>query len=561
MDFLTEAERQDINEHTQMKRSVALGRLSELAVTISNLEQVMDTVRALDPRTAHKLGKSAQTLLDQLEKAGVSIGTEAPVVTELAPAPAETSEEDTAVVAVQEEIAEPEPASEVIVSAPLIDTPVQPEPVAVEEAAVVTPEADRQLLSPAGEKWLVNVIGNDWRVRLAIADSDTPEEIARKLVNRVNLRSESYKGPYLERTLLRIQGLSPLETSKVQEVSTGAISQHSWQLKRRFALGVRDEDDPRDALPEVQTDTDDEDAAQPQDAAPAPAPLPRAPISSVIVSESAVAEPEKAKKLDAGDLAALLQERTGINSTGRAGLTSFLDAKSNGDMTAAKSFAVESTANYLRPLLDGGEYELAPEEMRWIRAAFGVVTMNEKPINRDPVPLKDIRRQALARSAEHANRAVEAVYTGLEKLLLGGPSARLIELRQADAVRAALEFDSISEDDYETIQNEVIAEIESEFGSHAAEQIKAALENYPNVAVTKEMRSAFSSLRQLVLVSGNGSTGWVQFDTAIRDFLSISHPGGKQPVAMTGDERKLNNRNVTAGMYIHLQNAQKEQAA
>ena len=675
MDFLTEAERQDINFDTQRKRSIALGRLSELAVMISDVERVVDAVRELEPRTAHRLGKAAQELLDQLERVGIvmvasddmQIGQnnvaeqteptlavpvvlieetvvpdDEPVVQIASPQDVPTTPQGASPESLEESETSPNaltPAGltwlkrvvgddwreeldvtdedtdediarkilsrlssrakstettferillriqgktpkeigfkglsvfemrlkEKFAQRNTVESTEHNESDAVEDLNVSeVPEAlsDPESLTPAGEKWLTDTIGEDWRVRLGVVDGDTPGQIAEKLVDRVNLRSENYRGPYLERTLLRIQGKTPLETSKLQGATATAVSQHSWQLKRRFALGIRDESDSRDAVPDAPTVVESQDALEvPQQATPTPRPHPRAPLGSILSAALDASDREEEKKRGAAELAALLQERTGITSTGRVGLISFLDSKSNGDMTDAKRFAVDAAASYLRPLLDSSQYDLTPEETRWIRTSFGVVTVNGSPVNKDPVPLKDLRRQALTRSSEHAARVETSIYSGLEKLLVGGPNARLLELRQADVVRAALEPAEIDDDEYRAIQGEVITAFESQFGEDATEQIKSALDSYPTVAVTKEMRGAFSTLRQLVLVANHGSTGWVQFDTALRDFLAISHPVGQQARAMTSDERKVNNRNVTAGIYIHLQNAQKEQAA
>lgn len=509
MDFLTEAERKYISEFDAQRRAAALGRLSELATTMARAEELADAMREVDGRRAHKIGKTARQLTELLEALGIRETVEVEI-------PAETTQlEEVAIV--DEPVAEPEPTKEGV------------------------------QLHTVGVAWLVKTFGEDWRVRLRVQDTDNEEIIAHKAIALVPPRSQKDYDNHVSRVHLRIKGFNTAAVEEAVGVNSGALLQYERNLRLRAVQAFETQSDA------AQTEVEQHTTAVEEARLLEPTvtfPVPRPPAVAHRVEKPAV---EIKPELTSHQIAELLCERLGLDGTAEASLRSFLDPRSTGDMTAAKEHAVEAVADYLRPLLDGDRHTLTPEEVRWVRTCFGIVTINGTPTNRPAVPLKELRK---TRSNEQSIRVDTALRVGLEKLLSEKTDARGDELRQSDFIQAALQPERYDAERFAELREELRDILANQFNPEAAHEILEALENgstpHQRLDVRQETRDAFSKLRQAIMLRGKSTTGWVKIDHSLQKFLRAGHAPKLSSEPVDEEVRAQFERNVVAGIYAHM---------
>lgn len=530
MGLLTETEQRTIEQFNDTKRTVAVGHLAELATILATAEAALDKLRETDPRLASKIGKKASQVTRLLQ--GIGVGDDDAVA-----APADA--------VVTEPILHAVEADKVALEGAVVIT--ESEPVAAIELAPVA------TLSPFAESWLMNKLGENWREDISANETDDEAAIASKIIAANPPRSAKNTDRFIEQITLRLQGVATKEIAAHFGVTGGAISMFESNLKKRV--------NGSDAAP-----TEESHAVAVHTEAPvaAPTPIERARP----VAPKPTPTPSRSKEVVSDlpphtHLAQLLQDRIGLDGTARVGLASFLDPKSTGDMTAAKQAAVEATANYLRPYLDDPTYKLDPEELRWVRHSFGVFIENGTPKNREPIPLKDLRKSV--RTPEQALRVDAAVFSGLSKLLTKGPNAELVRLRRSDAVSAALEPQAYDDESFEAIRTEVQGLLAERFDEATAaviiESVISGKTPGQGMDVPKESRAAFSKVRQMVMERGK-PTGWVEIDKSMQRFLATGHAGvARVTAALTAEEMALHERRVVAGLYVHLEREDKERVA
>ncbi len=530
MDFLNDSERQYIEQDTQRKRAVAVGRLSELALAMQNTEQVLDVLRETDIETARKIGKAAREVVTLLERLTIT------EVAELEESEAEVSQQ----------------AVEIVES--VVESEAEVAPQFIDEPESMKAEEQEPSFEPA-ERWLQQALGDDWREKIGAKEGDSIETLAEKVLSKVRVRKNKGEPADMHKARLvgLLKGQSPSEIAKSVGWGTpAAISQFNGSLKKRLN---------KISSSEGANDQPDAGIVVEPESIPTPLPAPRLQVvprqrTEVVAPVYKEQEPKLEQLPDNMRFAKLLEQQLQLSSTERVSLESFLDPKSRGEMTDAKKSAVEKVVQYLRPRIESPEYKLTPEELKWIRQCFGIFVINGTETDRPPVPLVELRRNI--RDASQGPRVEQAVFSSLQKLLVEGPQGGVKELYLSEFMQAALDPSTVSEERFGELRRDLITMLEKRFNESVAHEIDQALENdTPPARVpgsSPSLREAFARIRQLIGgESGSASTtGNGDIDFALRRFVAVARVGS-MAAEMNEEELNLYQRRVVAGLYVNLQ--------
>lgn len=535
MDFLTDSERQYIGEDNERKRAVAVGRLSELALAVQNTEQVLDALRETDVETARKIGKAAREVMTLLER--LSIAEVVSDEQESVAAPEEMLHVEEVKPEMQEEEQAPQHSTEVEV--PVAELEPEAEADVVSEIEASIPES--------AQDWLQKILGDDWREKLGVKEGDSLEELAAKVLSGIRTRKGKGKPDnlYTNRIVALLQGQKAKDIAATEaDITPAAIYQFEVSLRKRLnGTQPRGNDKPE------ATHTPD------------PTPTPRLRVvphqrTEAVVTPDEDQDQELEQLPDHIRFAQLLEQQLELSTTERASLVGFLDPKSRGEMTNAKQSAIEKVVQYLRPRIENPEYMLTPEELKWVRQCFGIFVLNGTEATRPPVPLNELRRNI--RDAKQGPRVEQAVFLSLQKLLVEGPQATVKDLYSSDFMQAALNPETVSEERFSELRQELATMLEKRFDESVAHEINQAIENDTAPArihtSSPSLREAFARIRQLIGgEAGTASTtGDGDIDWALRRFVAVARVGS-MAAEMNKEEFNLYQRRVIAGLYANLQ--------
>ena len=284
----------------------------------------------------------------------------------------------------------------------------------VEEAPQVIPEEEMNGIGAKAEAWIVQSLGQNWRDVLEVSDSTTTEEIAAKIIAKLNFRTSDTQDRALRRIELRLKGASLneiVEAIPTDSKGTASVSLSTVLDRVAVSVGVprRKKSRTREKIaPVVPIVQDTPRRIEPQDEA----------------SEEITLEHElpKAKKLiyeqlpeiNHETISLLVAERVGLSTVGRIELATFLDPISNAALNSTKQKTVEAVRDVIHEKIDDETYELTQQERIWIHRCFGAYERQGVANDQMPNSVRELSKPAWAQGRQV--NVAEQVYSGLTKI-------------------------------------------------------------------------------------------------------------------------------------------------
>lgn len=505
-DFLTDNEKAVLKHRPQIERTIALANVAELGVLLQDLETAVEAVRtSKDIETVTRLGNLALQITRQLRELGITEPVGA------------------------------RPAPEQAVSLP--DAPASDELPTPAEVEIVDTEARAVAgLDPKVEEWFVAHGGENWLARLGLPPATSLEVIADKLVGLTAIRHPNTRERSLQCIMAYLRGENATAISKQGDLgSTGAIQQYIHKVRRGFKARYAPQGTPVAEVIETEVPVVEEEVEE----LPAPEPLRPEPVSiqptrvrevteripEIVVPPAPVERAIEEEPLHV-QLTHRIKEVARLQGAEVAGLQSFLDPKSRGDMTPAKLAAIDKVRKVIRDKIDDPAFDLSPAEMQWVRRSLGVYTFAGTPRDRDPMPVVELTRSA--RQPGQKDDIPTFIYEGLEKLFAEKTGAS----RQIDSlVQAAIDPASLDETQFKLRRDELLAEL-ADTGELSAEEVAAIKirsrfgAKDEHRAVNDAVKTALRRFEQRIVKQGGVNSGNPLIDLIFKKFSSSNYMAG-----------------------------------
>lgn len=399
-DFLNDNERKLIKHAPLLERVRAISEVVKLREALENMQGLADTIREIDPETAHVLGNAALQARHHIE--------------ELMAGAVPAADQPEAVVAAPIETPAPIelPVEAEVVKAPRPEAPRLPVRVPESEVQQEPVELGENALSQRARHFL-GKITDDSLDSLTVDDLDQTLDIvvrARTPATKTRHAKLDYKQVLLD----YLTGVSVSEIAALQHSTVGSVN----KMISKVPHDVIQRSGGKIELLKLIEGLEGQPLTVPE--------IPTQPIEAVVtpiqpVVEAPVeAEPAEIENLSGEprhiQLAAALSQKLELDGPQRAGLASLLDPKSRGDMTINKEQVLDRIKKYVRTSsgLDDEKFKLTAEERQWLYKLTGITSFYE--------PGKDVRGASVSdivrplRDEAQRARVPVAVYNSLDKV-------------------------------------------------------------------------------------------------------------------------------------------------
>ncbi|MDB5159819.1 MAG: hypothetical protein JWO99_82 [Candidatus Saccharibacteria bacterium] len=487
LDYLNDSEKELLERRSEFERADAIQSIAALAARIDSLRLTAESLRTADPEVARKVGKKVRKITKLLGKINP--------VESVEPVPVATDEPPE------------EPVVPVEAPATLTIVPDIEEESIVETSAEVLNEG----VSPAGLKWLVKGLGEDWATRLDLPLNASATMIAAAIVQFAPPRKPNTVEFATKRILARLEGKTNEEIAGLTDGDTPtATHQYLYMTLKR-----------------ITKDTSGAVRLAPAEQQPAEDEAPVVTVAEVVEVPTVPAPAVETEgiPLTHVEVGTLIGEKLKLSGQQIMGLRSFLDAKSKSDMTTSKEDALKQVRKEIRDKIEDPLYGLTRDEKRWIRESFGVYHFRDQAQDRDPVSVNQLAGSR--RLPNQKSGIPEHIYSGLEKLF----SDPNVTAHQVDSfIQAALSLESMTDEVFHEQRAELFSNLERD-GILTKEQTKALSrraqfgEKNEYMISDHTLKQALRVIEHHVVEAGGVNSGSSLIDGELKKFIS--------PIAMT----------------------------